>query len=324
MQDLLAAYYDVQTEDIAVLDNRHGNKSGDNIYFIISAADKEAIHMEQAALAYYLAENNYPNLAIPVRTKHGDWFIEHQGKHYLVLQVNEQRKQISSSPGRQLAEFHQLGAMYQYEPKETSSYGQWRKLWIDKLTLYENHLTNEAKENPCAYYRLVKDMFPYIIGISENAIQYVQETEQENRFDQVDQGTISFKRYQDSVANSVLWTDSLVYDHPARDLAEYIRTYFLQEEEKNADINQFLQDYQSIRPLSIFSWRLVYARLIFPIHLFDVLERGLFQRATYDQLYQELVYLLAKQQRYEQRLGDFFANLDIDQQGLQIPVLHWV
>lgn len=280
--------------------------------------------MEQASLAYYLAENNYPNLAIPIRNKQGDWFLEYQGKRYMVLQLHEQQRVNHSSPGRQLAEFHQLGSMYRYEPKEISSYGQWKHLWIEKLSLFEKNMTQTAMENPCPYHRLVMDVFPYIIGISENAIQYVQETEQEYRFDMVDQGTISFKRYHDNITNSVLWADSLVYDHPARDLAEHIRTYFLQEEIRSNEINEFLQDYQSVRPLSIFSWRLLYARLIFPIHLYDILERGMMQRTSYDQLYHELKPLLANQQQYEQRLAHFFANLDIDQERLQIPVLHWL
>ncbi|GGB36590.1 hypothetical protein F3157_03330 [Virgibacillus dakarensis] len=323
MQDLLATYYDIQTEGTVMLDNRYGNKNGEYIYFIISADNKEAIHMEQAALAYYLAENNYHHTALPIQTRHGDWFLEYQGKHYLVLQVNLLGERNPSSPGRQLAEFHELGATYRYEPQKISSYGQWKQLWINKLTGFEKKLSQEAEEHPCDYYRRVKDAFPYIIGLSENAIQYVQETEQEYRFDNADQGTIAFKRYQDSITKPVIWTDRLVYDHPVRDLAEHVRYLFLQDGNKKNDLNLFLHDYQSIRPLSVFSWRLLYARLIFPIHLFDVLERG-FNQEDSDLLDQELTHLLAKQTVYEKRLGEFFDDLGIDHQGLQIPVLHWV
>lgn len=323
LQDLLSAYYDISTEDILVLDNRQGNKSGNYVYFIISASNREAIHMEQTTLAYYLDENNYDNIAIPVPTAQGNWLVTHEGKHHLVLQVNEQRERSNvSSPGQQLAEFHTVGSKYQYEPTAISSYGQWKSLWSEKLTMCERYL--QAQDYPCSYYRLVMDTLPYLIGISENAIQYVQETEQEDRFDKVDQGTIAFNRYQDQIRQSVIWMDDLVYDHPVRDLAEYIRFAFLQEEDRLKDISQFVQEYQTVRPLSVFSWRLLYARLIFPVHLFDVLERGLLQKTEYAALYQEFADLLTKQNRYEQRLGNFFENMAFDYHERQVPVLHWL
>lgn len=325
MKDLLATYYDIHMEEKVVLDQRNGCKSGQYIYFIMSADNKEAIHMEQAALAYYLAENNYAGTAIPIPTIHGDWVANVEGKRYLVLQVTEWRGQNTAAEGKQLADFHQLGSLYRYEPQEISSYGQWKQLWINKMTVYENTIAQDAEKNPSDYYRLVMDIFPYIIGISENAIQYAQETEQEYRFDDADRGTIAFKRYRGSMAKSVIWTDDLVYDHPTRDLAEHIRDKLLQDDGHHVrEVTAFLEDYQSVRPLSIFSWRLLYARLIYPIHLYDALERGLFHQDEDHQHYQEMTQLLTKQVMYEQRLGEFFANVALDHEALQIPVLHWV
>src|SRR5699024_10651532 len=115
------------TEEDIVLDKRHGHKNGNYIYFIISAPNKEAIHMEQATLAYYLAENNYDNIAVPVPSVQGNWLVTNQGKSYLALRLSEQPRNhsVSSMPssGQRLAEFHRLGSMYQYEPTAVSSYG---------------------------------------------------------------------------------------------------------------------------------------------------------------------------------------------------------
>ncbi|WP_106496800.1 hypothetical protein [Lentibacillus sp. Marseille-P4043] len=324
MKHLLATYYDVQIEAEIILDQRKGYKSADHTYFIISADNKEVIHMEQAALAYYLAENNYTEMAIPIPTIHGEWILHYQGENYLVLQVNQLKDQNGLSQGKQLAAFHHVGAMYRYEPHEISSYGQWKQLWINKLTIYENKLMQEAEKHPSDYYRFVMDILPYIVGISENAIQYVQETEQEYRFDEVDQGTISFQRFANSMSKPVFWTDELVYDHPARDLAENIRFYFLQNDKNSTErVLSFLHDYQLIRPLSVFSWRLLYARLIFPIHIYDCLKRG-FDSQEYDQVYTDLTKLMAQQTVYEERLRDFFTEVAVDPEALQIPVLHWL
>src|SRR5690625_2297393 len=102
------------------------------------------------------------------------------------------------------------------------------------------------------------DILPYIIGICENAIQYVNECNQESRYDQSDQGTITFQRYHDQLQRSIMWHTDLVYDHVARDLAEFIRYKLLYyEEQAFNDIYVFLITYQLIYHLSLFSLRLL-------------------------------------------------------------------
>ncbi|MFP3360225.1 hypothetical protein R0K17_23205, partial [Planococcus sp. SIMBA_143] len=71
-----------------------------------------------------------------------------------------------------------------------------------------------------------------------------------------------------NLQKSVIWLDDFVFDHPVRDLAEYTRGMLLSDA-PSEEIVQFLHDYQSERPLSIFSWRLLYARLLYPVHFFD-------------------------------------------------------
>lgn len=324
LKDLLATYYDIHVDEKREFGQKECFKNNEYYYFTILANNREVIHMEQAALAYYLMEQNYDNVAIPIPNIHGDWFTNYQEKNYLVLQFRNKQEWGQLPHGKQLAVFHETGIAYRYEPKEISSYGQWKELWINKLTAYETNVERQAKENPCDYYRYLMDVLPYIIGISENAIQYIQESEEDTRFHEVDQGTISFRRYKGHLENPVIWVDDLAYDHPARDLAEYIRLLFLHGDDGVDDeVAAFLHDYQSVRTLSVFSWRLVYARLIFPIHIFDQIERG-FTMQNVDQHYKELAELLEKQMMFEKRLAKFFERNGIDHDGFQIPVLHWL
>src|SRR5699024_2140553 len=92
---------------------------------------------------------------------------------------------------------------------------------------FESYIHQEAKKHPHAYYQYVMDILPYIIGISENAIQYIAESEIDTRFHDADQGTITFQRYQGNLNAPIIWASDLVYDHPTRDLAEYIRFKYL-------------------------------------------------------------------------------------------------
>ncbi|WP_373893219.1 hypothetical protein ACUL41_06605 [Virgibacillus natechei] len=323
LRELLATYYAIQTEEKLMLDGKEGYRHGEYVYFTISADNKEIIYMEQAALAYYLVENGYSHLAIPIPNVHGEWFSPHQEKKYIVLQVQYTQAESEFTNGVLLANFHQVGSAYSYEPQAISSYGGWKQLWIDKLTVFETKIEKDAMDHTSNYSRLLMDVLPYIIGISENAIQYIGESEKDYRFHDADQGTIAFRRYAGNLVNPVLWTNDLVYDHPTRDLAEYIRLLMLGNNDEQ-DIVTFLNDYQSIRPLSVFSWRLLYARLIFPMHLFDVIGKGFLNQEPADQLHEEMTVLLDKQAIYEEKLRHFFQIADVETDSAHIPVLHWL
>ncbi|MUK90013.1 hypothetical protein GMD78_16705 [Ornithinibacillus sp. L9] len=325
MKDILRSDYAIHVRDLIHYKGLEGYKDDQYLYFIIPSKNKETIYMEQAALAYYLFENGYDHIALPIPAVNGEWFRMINDDSCMVVKVEQLRNHSSISHGMRLAQFHQLSSSYNFEPQEISSYGQWKDLWINKLTAFENKLSEEAAYHSNAYYRLVMDIFPYIIGISENAIQYMQECEVETRYHMHDQGTICFQRYKNNLQDSIIWINDLVYDHPTRDIAEFIRYQLLWNNNLNGhqEIISFMNDYQSIRPLSVFSWRLLYARLTFPIHLYDCIERG-FLNHQYEKRYDELNDLLTRQEKYEEELAIIFDTLQVDYKSLHIPVLHWL
>ncbi|GAA0588534.1 spore coat-associated protein CotNH [Virgibacillus siamensis] len=325
MKELLADYYNIQAQENIFMNGREGFKQDNFLYFTISADFKEIIHMEQASAAYFLVENNYTQVAYPIQNLNGDWFTRYYGKHYLVLKAAFAASGHGKSEGKALANLHQAGVEYPFEPREISSYGQWKQLWIDKLTAFENKIKLDAEEVPGEWSQLLADVLPYIIGISENAIQYMQESEGEKRFSEVDQGTIGLRRYSGKIMDGFVWTHELVYDHAARDLAEFIRYSLLQVNDPMKKIRDFLNEYQEERQLSVFSWRLIYARLIFPIHLFDAIEQGYINSgSSASERVREMQDLMERQGDYERRLGKFFDEAGVDCERLQIPVLHWL
>lgn len=325
MEDFLTTNYQIQYNEEISIDNKRGFINDGILYFIISSGNKEMIHMEQAALAYFLVEKGYNQTAFPVPNIYGNWISEFEEQSYLVVQVRELQEKPAFTHGIMLANFHQMSTTYGYEPQQISSYGQWKQLWINKLTVFENEIIEKSKSNSHPFYQQLMDVLPYLTGISENAIQYMQESEQESRYHEADQGTVSFYRYKDNVLKQVLWVDDLVYDHPTRDLAEFVRTKLMQSDEENSveELKTFMKDYESIRPLSVFSWRLLYARLIFPVHIFDLIERALLTE-DYDLHHEELNDIFEKQSIYEQRLGHLFQTLSVNYEKFQIPVLKWL
>jgi len=323
MRDLLNTFYAIHISEEILIEDRVAYQCDNHIYFITLATNNKALHMEQSLLAYYVVEKGYDQTAHPVPNNYGEWITHYRDEDYLVLKVTSLKNRKKADHGKELAQFHRNNSAYAYEPQHVSSYGQWKQLWIEKLTNYEKKIIEEAKEHKNNYYRLLMDILPYIIGICENAIQYVNECNQESRYDQSDQGTITFQRYHDQLQRSIMWHTDLVYDHVARDLAEFIRYQLLYNEEQAFnDISVFLKSYQSIYPLSIFSWRLLYARLIYPAHLFDLIDEA-FTGRNFEKHYEQLRRMIDRQTNYEYCLHRFHESVGLDPKRLQMPVVHW-
>jgi spore coat protein YutH len=320
--DFLSTYYGIQVDEKIGFDRKEGYRTGNYFNFITSIENKEMIYLEQASLAYYLRDNQIDYIALPIPNLQGEWFTSYHNINYMVMQVTNMQQVDKNTESRRLAEFHQIGSNYQYQPKEISSYGKWKLLWIEKLDYIEARLEEEANKNPNPYYQLVMDVLPYIIGISENAIQYIRESETETRFHEVDQGTITFHRYHNQLNDSILWVENLVYDHPIRDVAEQIRNCLVKGESEEK-IYQFLREYQTVRPLSIFSYRLLFGRILFPAHILDLFIRG-FTEENDELLYKELKQLLDSQIYYERVLRNFYEMIDINPKILNIPMINWL
>lgn len=314
-RELLADHYRIHPGDRVTIDGRTGFLADGSIYFTMKSTDVETVHLEQAVLAYYLLENGFSHIALPIKNMKNEWFTVYGKEHYLTYRVTMRNSERQNN-GTALAAFHQIGSAYSYEPKALSSYGAWRQLWTDKLTLFEERIKNSPS-------KLLLDVLPYVIGMSENAIQYLRETEEtESRFSEIDQGTITFLRFHHQFHREVLWPDELGYDHPARDIAEHLRALFLFR--KPDDIQrQFIHDYEEIRPLSPFSLRLIYARLLFPIHLFDAMEQFFYSDET-SQHEQVLTDMIARQADYEKRLRNFFKMKGVDPEEVQLIEVDWL
>lgn len=322
LRELFIQFYEIHPEEKITIDKRTGFLSDGLFYFTTNVENVETIHMEQAVLAHYLFENGYKQIALPIKNQQEEWFTDFGEHRYLMYEVTEPYS-VRESPGKSLARFHQVGSAYQFEPKTISSYGHWKRLWVEKLTFFEERILKYMQEDTHPESEVLFQAFPYIIGMSENAIQYLRETEtEESRYFESDQGTIAFLRFDDMSMQEAIWSDQLVYDHPVRDIAEYIRKLFL-DGSSDRMLHEFLNDYQMLRPLSIFSWRLLYARLLFPIHLFDAMEQCLQNHSNVER-YKVLNQLLERQSDYEKRLTNFYDRLGVDKETYGLVEVDWL
>lgn len=326
MKVLLETKYGIQIHHEIIYGDRIGYEDNQYAYFTILMANSEVIYMEQVALVYYLKEQGFTQIAVPIKNRDGNFITYFEEKEYMVVAVNPSLINPMTEHGEILANFHNSSMAYHYEPKSISSYGLWKTLWIDKLMLYETHLSEAIKQKPNPFNDALRDILPYLIGISENAIQYIDESATDQRYTVIDKPIIGFRRYRDQLMAPIIWPQTFVYDHPARDLAEFIRGRFLNPNpDALAEVQKFIADYLKIRPLTIFSWRLIYARLIYPAHIFDAIAE-LQQTASNDieTATREVADIYKQQARYEYRLSRFFELMKLDASRNDIPELDWL
>lgn len=306
---------------------------GNFLYIIVNVHEHEQDQLvERFQIAEYLrrqGEKDVPMFQLGIDRK----YVQKYGdKYYVLLKLEHWRNEPFYSVARALASFHQKGFTMQSNIKNLNRIGKWKQLWekrIDHLQkLWQNIVANQPANE---FERLFVESFPYYAGISENAIQYFVDTTIDDTPQSLDSGTICHERFQEQTwARPIVWKNPFdwLIDHPSRDLAEWTRNCYFNDNRYTMEkkLQQFFHEYQLILPLSSFAWRLLYARLILPLHYIQMIE-GYFYERKEDlnrSLEKRLRKYLDESEQYEQFLTNFFDIIHVPKRSLGIPKLDWL
>jgi spore coat protein YutH len=264
-------------------------------------------------------------------TNEGPKICEWEGARYSVLKYTELKPLNTSKIGRKLARFHLRGRYVPFRVETINRIGQWKQLWEKRLDQMENFWNGklfQAPENE--FEKMFFDSFPYYMGLAENAIQYLTDTELDSRPAEIDNATVCHERFTEAtwgesqlVKNPYDW----VFDHASRDLAEWVRDrYFYNSQTYQPVVNNFILAYQQITKLSPFSWRLLYARLLFPLHYFECIENYYITNSEQQKLAleEQLQRYLNKTEDHERFLGSFYQLVDVPVRSYKLPAINWL
>ncbi|MGE6629955.1 spore coat putative kinase YutH [Bacillus sp. NPDC077027] len=281
-------------------------------------------------ISQYLLNDGDPYVAVFELTSEGKPTFEHGKQLYALLKATPPAPGRSFQHAAELAAFHQRGRRFPYEVSETKRVGAWKELWAKRLDQLEGFWMQQMHQKPLERFeKQFIESFPYYLGLTETAIQYLVDTELDDDPKECDSGTVCHQRF-----SRVTWHgDQLlrlpvdwVFDHPTRDIAEYLRETFVQHKEDLLEEGfSFLQQYEQITPLSSFSKRLLYSRLLFPLHYFEIVE-GYYMSSESEKHYyeQRLDYLLDDHKRYEHFLKVFQEMSNMRAQATSIPAIGWL
>lgn len=300
-----------------------------NICLIIpvsSFEDEELYEMYQ--MAQHMLGKKERNVAMFLQTKQGALRFQHENETYSIVQISfystNQEEMIS---GKSLAKFHQRGRSFAFPVTKTNRIGKWKGLWEKRLDQLEMFWRGKVHTKPLqSFDRLFVESFPYYVGLCENAIQYLVDTELDDDPYPIDSATICYHRFTPDLFKDTkckLPTE-WVYDHASRDIAEYIRYEFV----KNHRVvnSSFLEEYDRTTPLSSFYWRLIFSRLLFPVHYFECVENYYLAQdeGSRNSFENELQLLLDNTKNYEQLLTSFSSMLSMRTRKIHLPKIHWL
>lgn len=186
----------------------------------------------------------------------------------------------------------------------------WGTLWSEKIDYFEYQVRELSIEKD-----VVKNSFSYYIGMAENAISYVNNTNMKYGRD-VYRIVLSHRRvFYPNYKLNYLNPLSFVFDLEVRDIAEYLKAMFFKK-----DISFCLDElssYLKIRHLSLYEYQMLYARLLYPTYYFDVYESVMNKNGDEEQL----VNIIKKCDSYEEFLKN--AYLEISKYA-KIDKIEWI
>lgn len=165
----------------------------------------------------------------------------------------------------------------------------WGTLWSEKIDYFEYQVRELALQK-----EVVRNSFSYYIGLAENAISYVNNTNL--KYGKLTNGKIVlshrrvfYPNYKLNYMNPL----SFIFDLEVRDVAEYLKSMFYNQELD--EVIEELASYLKIRHLTIYEYQMLLARLLYPSFYFDVYD----QVMNKDEGEEKLVGIIKKSEEYE-------------------------
>lgn len=310
--------------------NFHAFYENGNLYIIVPIPQIEREELlELKQMSDYLQFQKEDRIAHFVPTVTSQEVIGYiNGESMALFKLPNINRRDFISDGEDLARFHKMGRYYPYPPKKATRLGLWKTLWENRLDQLEEWWGRKIQGLPeNRFEKLFFETFPYYLGVSENAIQYVADCMWEDTRKEAQMGTICYVKYKPQTdLEKVIFPTDLIYDHPTRDLAEWIRHKYVTGADMQ-EISSFLNRYEKIMPLTAVSYRLLFGRLLFPLSYFEAVEGYYSASSEKRKMRYEKQFLkvLDQAEDYERFLSAFSKNIGgVSERNLQIPKIEWL
>lgn len=303
MENIINYYYNITIENII--------KQNDNLYFS-SNGNKYCFRIFSNNInlikdIYNL--NNYLSTIILIDkiilNKYNEILTEYNNNLYILTLINNKTSiEDLIYNNKVLPTISNLSNIKVPETKALER-NNWEILWGNMIDYYEMQIGQNEKKYP-----LIRESLDYYIGMAENAISYLVNTKKEVKKENSDNMVLAHNNLNHSLFDPL----NIIFDHKARDLAEYIKLSFFNN---NKDIFKELDEYFFYNRYSLYGIRVLYARVLYPSYYFKLYDKIL--RGENEE--KELKPIISRINEYE----DYLYNLSLYlNKYYDIPSVDWL
>ena len=270
MKNIIEFYYNLSPEDIKQNNNNYYFNINNNNYIFKEYTINISLIEDIAKLNIYL--NNYLNTNKIIPNKYNNPLTQINDNYYiLILLSNKNNINLTA-----ISKFSLI------PPPDIKSLerNNWQILWSNMIDYYETQIGENSKKYP-----LIRESFDYFIGLAENAISYLTYTKKEVPKTIYDNKVLSHNNLYHSLDDPL----NIIIDHKSRDLAEYIKLSFF---DNNKNIFQELDNYFYYHKYSDYGIRVLFSRILYP--------------SFYFKAYNDIIQGIAK----EKELNNIINNID--------------
>lgn len=294
MKETIKYYYNIDIDDLKEQDGKYFFKyQNQDFFFVYFNRNIEELN------DILICVNNMKEKGIDVHNiiinRNGQYLTKINNFDYILMSVNNYNEE------------YDIFDMINIANKLTLNYNtsklyrnNWSNLWTQKMDYFEYQI-RELGINKT----VIKDSFSYYLGLAENAISYVNNTNLKYNALNNAKITLSHRRiFYPNYKLNFLNPLAFIFDLEVRDIAEYLKAMFFASDNAEEVIEE-LKYYLQIKTLSIYEYHMLYARLLYPSYYFDLYENIM----NNDESEEKLVNIIKKNKEYELFLKNAYLEI---------------
>ena len=294
MKETIKYYYNIDIDDLKEQDGKYFFKyQNQDFFFVYFNRNIEELN------DILICVNNMKEKGIDVHNiiinRNGQYLTKINNFDYILMSVNNYNEE------------YDIFDMINIANKLTLNYNtsklyrnNWSNLWTQKMDYFEYQI-RELGINKT----VIKDSFSYYLGLAENAISYVNNTNLKYNALNNAKITLAHRRiFYPNYKLNFLNPLAFIFDLEVRDIAEYLKAIFFASDNAEEVIEE-LKYYLQIKTLSIYEYHMLYARLLYPSYYFDLYENIM----NNDTSEESLVSIIKRNKEYELFLKNAYLEI---------------
>lgn len=299
MKNVIKYFYNINLDNIRMINNNFYFVYRENKFVLYQVNDMHIDYDLINMLNSLLIKNNNDFFQI-IPNKDNNIVTVHSNKKYVLMMENFGNDR----------NFDYLDILEtNVEVEEHKTRNNWDNLWRIKIDYFEMFIENNINKYP-----QLNRYYNYFVGIAENAITYYNNAKELENKNPNDKLVISHKRIEKQYTFKDLYNPLfLIVDHTSRDLAEYLKMLFWNNQYNYSVIMSIVNSAK----LSNYGAHILFSRLMYPSFFFDSFENLINNQIKIDDIYK----IINRIEEYEQYLLQIYIIL---KQKYNIPKIEWI